>query len=111
MSLPRALAAALLLASLAACATAPGGQPTPAQTVTALPRQIVGFQSTGRIIDLEGTPGGAGLGASHNYVPATGERMLATVYVYDRGRAARRRAAPAPTWPTSSGAPSPRCNC
>ncbi|WP_372621513.1 hypothetical protein [Falsiroseomonas sp.] len=37
-------------------------------------------------MNAERLPGGAGLGVSVRYVPANGERMIATVYLYDRGQ-------------------------
>lgn len=62
---------------------------TPSRAIAALPAELAGFRRTGPITDYEQLPGGAGLGASARYVPIGDERMVATVYIYDRGQPRR----------------------
>lgn len=91
-----AITALLLMAGCSAAAPAPQGEVAPSgnpstrsalvEAVAALPPVLAGFQRMGPMTDYERLPGGAGMGASASYVPANGDRMLATIYIYDRGR-------------------------
>lgn len=94
----RVVAMALLLltgcgASVPREETASTGNPpartAPVRAITELPPTLAGFQRTGATTDYERLPGGAGMGASARYVPASGERVVATVYIYDRGQPRR----------------------
>ena len=83
--------AALLLAALATPQAAPRSQQvaeyaSPIATLEAMPQQLAGFQRTGSLIDYAQRTGNPGLGASARYVPSSGERIVATIYIYDRGR-------------------------
>ena len=62
------------------------GPSAAARALAALPSKLAGFRRAGTITDFERLPGGAGAGASSRYAPATGERVAATVFMYDRGR-------------------------
>ena len=82
---------ALLLAALATPQAAPRSQQvadyaSPIATLQALPQQLDGFQRSGSLIDYAQRTGNPGLGASARYVPSSGERVAATIYIYDRGR-------------------------
>jgi hypothetical protein len=88
-----ALIALLLLTGCAApnapqtrATAGPSGASDAARDAGALPSELEPFRRTGEVTNLELLPGGAGLGASARYVPANGERMIATVYLYDRGQ-------------------------
>jgi len=89
--MPRALAIVpFLLATLGgAAAQDPQGPSPEALAVEALPATLGGFRRTGPVVDFERRPGGAGLGASARYVPSSGERMIATVILYDGGQTRR----------------------
>lgn len=80
--------AASVPAMLAGPATGQGvkARPSPMEAAAALPAEAAGFRRI-EIADLEGRPNGAGLGAAVEYRPAAGGAGIATVYVYDRGRA------------------------
>ncbi|WP_338661333.1 hypothetical protein VQH23_13910 [Pararoseomonas sp. SCSIO 73927] len=90
----RFLPVSLTLLLLAGCAGAggPGGvpapasRPTPLEEARALPAEFDTFRRTGDVLDFEAQPGGAGLGAGVRYAASNGERTVATVYIYDRGR-------------------------
>jgi len=86
--MPRALAIVpLLLATLGGAAAQKPPPPSPeARAVEALPPVLGAFRRGGAVMDYERQPGGAGYGASVRYLPANGERMLVTVYLYDGGR-------------------------
>ncbi|MCK8785803.1 hypothetical protein M0638_15595 [Roseomonas sp. NAR14] len=88
-----ALVPLLLLAGCASPdASAPGpvagapGVSAAARAAEALPPMLASFRRSGPVTDFEQRPGGAGLGAAVPYAPTGGERMAATVFIYDRGR-------------------------
>ncbi|WP_426958158.1 hypothetical protein [Muricoccus radiodurans] len=77
-----------LLALLSACAAPPDAitaAQSPVQSMEALPREMAGFRREGFVVDYARQVGNPGLGASARYVPMSGERVIATVYIYDRG--------------------------
>lgn len=89
------LVALLLLAGCAAPGTrqtapspvtAPKTVLSPIAAIEALPAELNGFRRTIPIVDFETSPNGAGLGASARYVPINGERIVSTVFIYDRGQ-------------------------
>lgn len=75
--------AALLL--LGACATAKLPDVTPLAIVEGLPMELAAYKRRPHVTDFEAR-GMAGGGASVNYDPMSGEPVVATVYVYDRGQ-------------------------
>lgn len=79
------LLAALLVPPAAAQPVTPADASAPARAVAALPSELPGFRRVGEVTDFERRPGGAGLGASVRYRPTGAERIVATVFVYDRG--------------------------
>jgi hypothetical protein len=91
MRLATSIAALLLVAGCAASGAPGGTNPTasgtPLQAIEALPAELGPLRRSGAAVDFEARPGGAGLGASARYLPANGERINVTVYIYDRGRA------------------------
>lgn len=95
----RLLPSALALLLLVGCA-APGAegdklsaatpqsapQQSALQEAGALPEQLGPLRRNGPVLDFERQPGGTGMGAGLRYVPANGERITVSVYIYDRGR-------------------------
>lgn len=90
MRLATSIAVLLLLAGCAAPGAPDGAiaaaSGTPLQAIEALPAELGMLRRAGEAVDFERRPGGAGLGASARYLPANGERINVTVYIYDRGR-------------------------
>jgi hypothetical protein len=89
--------ALLLLAGCSLPAVQDGARPVPAvagtgagtvvgRTAVAFPDALAGFRRVGEITDYGRVAGDPGLGVSARYLPSNGERVVATVYVYDLGR-------------------------
>ncbi|WBV42124.1 hypothetical protein [Pseudoroseomonas cervicalis] len=94
----RVLFTALLLAApLAALQPLPGQAAGTAQLtaaaspelrlLAALPDPLSGLRRHGPVTDFAANPAAPpGLGVAQRYVPVSGERLVATLYLYDRGR-------------------------
>ena len=78
--------AMLVLAGPAAAQGPKGPPPAAVEGLAALPAELAGWRRSAQT-DFEQRPGGIGLGASVEYRPAAGGPGVATVYLYDRGRA------------------------